>query len=176
MCMRRVYSHRKIEEHPREKRGFSCALKLLRSEIVYDVDYISWKVAQCRISEEESRAEAQTDQENSDWLTRQVETALDNAKDRISAYVVEMSRMQTDEDENRDGWDIVLYMEPGWRGSSKTMNTYIHRYVVDFVLTEWFKMTMPEETAIYVASAEGWLDRFINEARDVVVKDVIFRL
>ena len=56
------------------------------------------------------------------------------------------------------------------------MNTYIHRYVVDFVLTEWFKMTMPEETAIYVASAEGWLDRFINEARDVVVKDVIFRL
>ena len=109
--MRRVYSHRKIEEHPREKRGFSCALKLLRSEIVYDVDYISWKVAQCRISEEGSRAEAQTDQENSDWLTRQVETALDNAKDRISAYVVEMSRMQTDEDENRDEWDIVLYME-----------------------------------------------------------------
>lgn len=175
--MMRVHDHRMPKDGTGSReRGLSCALKLIRNEIVYDVDYTSWKVAQCRISDEISRSEAQTDEENSDWLTRQVETAIENAKARISVYVVDMARMQTDEDEHKEEWNIVLYMEPGWRGNVKVMNTYMHRFVTDFVLSEWFKMTMPDEAGVYAVSADEWLDQIVNEARKVVVKNVIFRL
>ena len=64
--------------------GYDCVVKLLRSELVYDIDFISWKVAKCRVSENaEAQAEAQTDGESTGWLNRYIETAVDNVKSAL---------------------------------------------------------------------------------------------
>lgn len=158
--------------------GYGCIMKLLRSEVEYDVDFISWKTARCRITDSaEQRAEAQTDKENADWLTRQVELAVAEVKRRISAYVDEhCHRAQTDELKEQEEYVVLLRMERGWRGDVKRMNMFFHKYVVDSVLAEWFRMVMPEEYAGYAASAEHWMDELVNEAKSVVIGPVVFRL
>ena len=70
------------------RRGYVCVIKLRREEIQYDVDFISWKLANCRVADsEEERAERQTDEESRDWMGRQIETAFDTVISKIRAYV-----------------------------------------------------------------------------------------
>lgn len=161
-----------------EKDGYICIMKLLRSEVEYDVDFISWKTAQCRITENmEQRGEAQTDKENADWLTRQMELAVESVKRAISAYLNEhFHYAQTDELKRKDEYVVILRMERGWRGDVKRMNTFFHKYVVESVLAEWFGMVMPNEQATHVASADYWFSELVKEARKVVIESVIFRL
>lgn len=63
-----------------------------------------------------------------------------------------------------------------WRGSFEALGNYIHRYIVDYILYEWFRMTLPSEAPVYLASAEQWDSKVINEARSEDVRDVYFRL
>lgn len=63
-----------------------------------------------------------------------------------------------------------------WRGNFEAMSNYIHRYIVDYILYEWFKMTLPNEAATYLASATEWESKIINEARSEDVRNVYFRL
>ena len=63
-----------------------------------------------------------------------------------------------------------------WRGNFEAMSNYIHRYIVDYILYEWYKMTMPNEAAVYLTSAEAWESKVINEARSEDVGNVFFRL
>lgn len=63
-----------------------------------------------------------------------------------------------------------------WRGSFEALGNYIHRYIVDYILYEWFRMTLPSEAPVYLASAEQWEDKVINEARSEDVGAVYFRL
>lgn len=158
--------------------GYDCAVKLLRSELVYDIDFISWKVAKCRISETaESRAEAQTDEESADWLDREIEVAVGNVKSELAAYVREpRMRVQTDEAESLDEWNIILEMEPGWRGNVRTLKTNIHQYVVNYVLAHWFDMVLPDEAGKYHLFSDQLLRKVVMSARDVVVTDVRFTL
>lgn len=158
--------------------GYRCVMKLLRSEVEYDVDFISWKVARCRVLDnDEQRAEAQTDKENGDWLTRKIELAVSEAKRLLSAYVDEYpSRMRTDEPGKEEEFTVVLRMERGWRGDVGRMNRFFYEYVVNYVLGEWFKMVMPDEAAAYAALAKDWLNELVNEARNVVIGPVTFYL
>ena len=63
-----------------------------------------------------------------------------------------------------------------WRGNFESLGNYIHRYIVDYILYEWFKMTLPNEASTYLASATGWERKIINEARSEDVSNVYFRL
>lgn len=65
---------------------------------------------------------------------------------------------------------------PEWRGNFESLGNYIHRYIVDYILYEWFKITLPSEAAVYLTSAEQWESKIINEARSEDVRNVYFRL
>ena len=158
--------------------GYDCVVKLLRSELVYDIDFISWKVAKCRVSENaEAQAEAQTDGESTNWLNRQIETAVDNVKSELGIYVNEpCMRVQTDHVESEEEWTIVLRMESGWRGNVKNLKTYIHGYVVNYVLAYWFEMTLPDEAGKYHVLSEQMLRKVVLMSRNVVATDVKFLL
>lgn len=65
---------------------------------------------------------------------------------------------------------------PTWRGNFESLGNYIHRYIVDYILFEWFKMTLPNEASTYLASATEWERKIINEARSEDVSNVYFRL
>jgi hypothetical protein len=160
-----------------ERRGYNAIIKLKYPEIIYDVDFISWKVAQSHVSDNPvMQAEMSTDKESSDWASREIDTAVENAKSQISAYVVDDSRMSTDDIDNPNEWDIVLQMEEDWKGSIKRMTMYLHKYVVNYVLSEWFMMVKPDESPAYTASAEAALDGLLSEARVGVVENVFFNI
>ena len=158
--------------------GYDCVVKLLRSELVYDIDFISWKVAKCRVSENaEAQAEAQTDGESTGWLNRYIETAVDNVKSALGIYVNEpCMRVQTDYVSSEEEWTIVLRMESGWRGNVKNLKTCIHGYVVNYVLSYWFEMTLPDEAGKYHMFSEQMLRKVVMLSRNVVVTDVKFLL
>lgn len=161
------------------RRGYVCVVKLHREEVLYDVDFISWKLAKCRVAEsEEERAERQTDEESYDWIGRQIETAFDEVKSKIRAYVTRIkSRVSSNsKDGNIDEWNLELIMEHGWRGEPKQLCTYMHNYVVAYVLAKWFGITLPSEAANYVQEYNYWMDKIVSEARNTQVKNVIFRL
>lgn len=136
-----------------------------QDEILYDVDFTTWKVAKCRIAETEAQAEAQTDNENYRWFIRQYDTAVEHIKNKLQAYIV-----PTEDD------TFHFAFPDAWRGNIKALMTYIHRFIVDYILYEWFKMTLPNEAATYLASATDWEDKIINEARSEDVRNVFFRL
>ena len=142
------------------------AEKLNYDNILYDVDYTTWKVAKCRVVDPQAQAEAQTDNENMRWFNRQYETAVEHIKSRLRAYVVP----------TEDISDITFKFGDTWRGNISSLMTYIHRYIVDYILYEWFKMTMPNEAPAYLTSADAWEYKAILEARSEDVSNVYFRL
>lgn len=137
-----------------------------QSDVLYDVNYTTWKVAKCRITDPQMQSESQTDNENDRWFTRQYETAIDHIKSRLQAYVRPTEEIS----------DFLFSFPEGWRGNVSSLMTYIHRYIVDYILYEWFKMTMPNEAATYLTSADAWEYKAILEARNEDVSNVFFRL
>lgn len=135
------------------------------SDILYDVDYTTWKVAKCRIAEPQAQSEAQTDNDNMRWFRRQYETALNYIKGRLRVYVVP-----------NDDPNTIEFKFNNWKGDINALSTYIHRFIVDYILFEWFKMTIPTEAQTYLTSANAWEEKMMNEARSEDVSNVFFRL
>lgn len=153
-------------------------VKAKKEEVMYDIDFISWKVAKCRLEQPEQQAEAQTDNEATDYITRQIQTAVDNAKGALHPYVVnDKGTLLDDELKAHDEWFIVFQFGSEFAGSTQKLCNLFHRYIVDFALSEWFKLVMPAEAANYYASAEDWLERFKSEARTtVLINQPMFQL
>lgn len=189
------------------------AMTVKRNEVLYDVNFISWKTAKCRITEPEAQSEAQTDDEGHEWFERQLATAVDHLKGRLRWCINEHLGTIIDDtikkkelaygDEEYPSVsqdpssfaDDEAFLEapaekhvpmpehtfrftfsPSWRGNFESLGNYIHRYIVDYILYEWFKITLPSEAAVYLTSAEQWESKIINEARSEDVRNVFFRL
>lgn len=153
-------------------------VKAKKEEVLFDIDFISWKLAKCRIDDAEKQAEAQTDRETNDYITRQIETAVSNAKGALHPNVVnDYGTMLDDELKQSNEWFIVFDFGEEFAGSTQKLCNLFHRYIVDFALAEWFKIVLPAEAANYYASAEDWLERFKSEARTTVLfNQPIFQL
>lgn len=139
-------------------------IEISDSDILYDVNFITWKTAKCRIAEPEAQAEAQTDGEALKWFSSQLYTCVSHVKG-----ILKWCASDTD-----DG--ILFSFSDNWRGNFDALSNYIHRYIADYILYEWFKMTLPNEAATYLASATEWESKIINEARSEDVRNVYFRL
>lgn len=188
-------------------------LSIKRKDVLYDVNFISWKTAKCRITEPQARAEVQTDDENLIWFERMLATAVDHLKGRLRWCIAEPSGTITDnsikmkavpygdndnpavEQDFNSFVDDELFIEApadkiepfdehivrfkfsdSWRGDFNTFTNYVHRYIVDYILYEWFKITMPNEASAYLMSADAWESKVVNEARSEDVSNVFFRL
>lgn len=189
------------------------AMTVKRNEVLYDVNFISWKIAKCRIAEPEAQSEAQHDDESIEWFERQLATAVDHLKGKLRWCIHEHTGTVIDDTIKRkaiayggEGYpstpqdpssfaDDEAFLDApaekhipmpehvfrfrfsdAWRGSLEAIGNYIHRYIVDYILYEWFKITLPSEAAVYLASAEQWENKVINEARSEDVRNVFFRL
>lgn len=149
-----------------------------KKDILYDVNFISWKTAKCRIVEAEARAEAQTDEEGRAWFERQLDTAIKHIKGKLKWCLIDSDTSKADNaiGDKESQYILNFSFSPNWKGDFGTLSNNIHRYVVDYILYEWFKMTLPSEMEVYLASSISWEDKVINEARNEEVKNVFFRL
>ena len=189
------------------------SISIRRKDILYDVNFISWKTAKCRIEDAEARAEAQTDDEGAVWFERMLETAVNHLKanlrwciygstgtivnNAIKQRVVtygEKDYPEVEQDYSLFSDDATALESPteiklpieeyvlrfalpsNWRGNFDALANYVHRYIVDYILFEWFKITLPDEAPKYLASSEDWENKIINEARSEDVTNVFFRL
>lgn len=128
-----------------------------KSAVKYDINYTTWKIAKVRLFDnEQAQFEAQTDEENSAWFNRYFEWAMSDAASALSPFITYAK--------DDTGFTLSFHFPAVWNGSADRLANYIHHYIVDYVLYEWFKMTMPDEAAPYLTSAESWKAKAIEEA------------
>lgn len=127
------------------------------SDIINDIDYITWKTAKVRISEEEQQFDVQTDSTNKKWIDRRYKAAVEHIKDLLHSHITNTN--------NVSGVDYTLQFQfpDTWTGSISSIMAYIHNYIVDYTLYEWFRMTMPNEAAPYLTSSEDWKQKMLAE-------------
>lgn len=160
-----------------DMRGFELTIKLLRSEIEYDVDFETWKVGDSSGLDAKARSRAETSEETADWMSRQVDNSLSEIGGCLKAFSPWVtSRAVTDEIEDNREWIINLVMERGWRGDSRRLASYIHRFVVDSVLYAWYRMVEPSRAQIYGRHVEDDKKMVVGEVRDTQVSNVYFKL
>ena len=133
---------------------------IVYSDILEDVDYVTWKVANVRILDNpEMQSDVSTDQRNEKWFNRRYKVATENVKDMLKPYV----SIDGEVDATTD--NVLAFSFPDtWIGSVSSLMSYIHHYIVDFIIYEWFRMTMPTEADAYRVSSESWKQKIIDEA------------
>ena len=155
--------------------GQEIMIRLLYTELKYDIDFITWKTAQS-IEDGKQKFEMQTDEESADWIVRSIDEAVNAIKKSLKAYLPHRSRMRTNECEKRDSWDIHLIMEPGWQGDAECLAVLMHRYVVDYVASQWYSMVKDADNVYYNVSADDTLSKIVDEARACDIEGVMFHL
>lgn len=156
---------------------FEVTIRLLRSEIEYDVDFETYQVSGVSGADAKGRFFLETSEKTADWMMRQVDSAIEDIEAALAAYSPRVSsRATTDEVPDNREWVINLMMEPGWRGDSKTMASLAHRFVVNYVLRAWYRMMDPNRYPLYDAEAEREKEKLVNVARSCDIKDVRFIL
>lgn len=156
-----------------------ASVKLLLSEIKYEVKFDSWLKNRVTNAEQRNANKkayksveyAFKDDKAEDWLVRQIQDAVDSVYGRLRWCLHDDSRMQSDEIwKNPTEWSLHFRFSEMWRGSVRSLKAHIHRYVCDYVISQWYR-AMNDERAQqnYTISAENHLEKAYNEARSEVV-------
>lgn len=74
---------------------------LSRAHILYDVNFTTWKVAHCYVTDNEMRGKIATDEEAYMWIERQIQTAIANIRRKMKfalgcKHSVDDNRLDTD--------------------------------------------------------------------------------
>lgn len=153
------------------------AVKLLFSEIIYDVNFATWKRASQLDTGEKEKNKKELSEQEQFFILRQVETAIANILSTFSWCTKHHYHYQSDEiREAPKDWDIIFRFSDEWRGNIRTIKDYLHKYVVEYILCEWYRLTDPASSAEALSLAEDWLHKALMEARSVKLKDVRFIL
>lgn len=163
----------RIHPNPADKH-----ITLLLSEIKYDVKFDTWlreKITNREMHNANKEAEkveyAYSDDRAEDWLIRQIETAVDNVRGELNWCVVDWDVNISDEIlNNPTEWCIHFHFSRQWRGSLRALRTAIHKYVCEYILSQWYRASMPNGSERYVLEADQWLTKAYNEARSEVVQ------
>lgn len=181
--MKRFYLHRPDEHRHFSKRpmgkGFECVVKLLRAEIEYDIKYSLWKRAQMLNIQGENARNYEITEDDEDWMIRQIETAAYIIRNKLSWALREdnKSRLSSDEIlENPKEWNFVFIFDKGWIGSVNSIMNALHNYVVNFVLSEWCKIGLPDVWALYSSTSDDYLNMAYNEMDNYIIDKPVFRL
>lgn len=130
------------------------------SDILFDVDYNTWKTANVRIADAEGKAEAQTDDSNARWFRRHYKVAVEQVIDILRPFIL-LSRVSVND--NRDN-TLEFRFPKQWTGSVTVIMGYVHHFIAEYILSEWYTMTIPDAAATHLTAAETWKGKIIDEA------------
>lgn len=151
----------KILNLPQENELTQRDTTISYKDVLYDVDFTTWKVANVRMADnKEAASEAQTDQENERWFQRQYKVAVEHMRDALRPHVYLNTDVVSDGDNT-----LSFRFSNAWTGSISALMSYIHHYIVDFILYEWFRMTLPNEAASYLSTSQDWEKKAVSEAQ-----------
>lgn len=160
--------------HDRHVKDF--AAKFLLTEIKYDVKFDSWLKQRTLNAEAKNTTKKEEvesvhyayDNDNAeDWLVRQIDSAVNTIYGELPWCTEDYSRMDSDEIlDNPTEWAIHFHFSEHWRGSMRAIKTYAHKYIVNYVLSQWYRAENLQATAVYTADAEKALEDLLYEARN----------
>lgn len=151
----------KVLNLPQEDGGAPINTTISYKNVLYDVDFTTWKIANVRMADnKEAASEAQTDQENERWFQRQYKVAVEHVRDTLRPHVYLNAEIKGNDDNT-----LQFRFSKAWTGSISALMSYIHHYIVDFILYEWFRLTMPNEAASFLTTSEDWKAKALTEAQ-----------
>lgn len=159
-----------------------CVITLHWSEIVYDVEMTSWRVAKTHFADSpKGVAESTLTEEMMSWTERKLKSCLSEVR-RSLAFAVTDKSVHSGSDyigERRcDEQEYILQFcfPEGWRGSGDVLADLIHDYAVNRIITEWFTMVAPELASTYAIQAADTMGKIVSEARSEVIRTPRFVL
>lgn len=141
-------------------------VKILLSEVEYEVLQTMYKYGQMQGIKGEATEGLTLQDEERDWLDMLFKQAVDEVKSKLKPYLFEGSRMASDElIESPDEHDIILRHGEGWLGHPEQMANGIHSYIVAYIVAKWWHSGGDHTQAmIYEKTADDWLRKVYGEA------------
>lgn len=157
------------------------ALYLYRNEIEYDINYELWRTSQSREMQSQSLDNFELSENDSDWLSRHIETAISNFRQSVAWATrgSDHTRQTTNESlGSRDSYQVVLSLhEPDWQGSVEHVCNCLHNYIVNYCLADFYRISnMPSESSVTDAEARTWLRKAHHEVDSYMPQRPIFQL
>lgn len=163
-----------------------ASVKILLSEVKYEVKFDSWLMDKVVNAEQRNHTKkaykavdyALKDDKAEDWLVRQIQDAVDKVYGRLRWCLHDDSRMQSDEIlENPSEWAFHFRFTDSWYGSVRSLKSHIHRFISDYVLSQWYRASGNErQQQNYAYSAADHLTDAYMEARSEKVQIEPWRL
>lgn len=161
--------------HPRMLDNNVYVVKILLSEIEYEVLQTMYKYGQMQGIKGEATEGLTLQDEEKDWLDMVFKQAVGKVKSILSPYLFEGSRMASDElIESPDEHDIILRHGEGWLGHPEEMANSIHSYIVAYIVSKWWHNGGDHtQAAIYEKTADEWLRKVYGEANAYNIEPII---
>ena len=155
-----------------------CVVTLYFDEVKYDVQYALWQKARFTPEITEAQKEKfELRNEDNDWLARQIETYMSNAKSVVVFALPSTDKKVLATDSLVDvpeEYTLTMYLSPTWRGSADLVANALHSYVVNGVLKEWSLMAQPDMAAAYGAIVDGCELKLISLTRCSTLERPVF--
>lgn len=155
-----------------------CVVTIYFDEVKYDVQYALWqkaRFAQGLTEADKERFELRD--EDNDWLARQIETYMSNAKSAVVFALPSTDKKVLATDSLVDvpeEYTLTMYLSPTWRGSADLVANALHSYVVNGLLKEWSLMARPDMAASYDAITDGCELKLISLTRCSTLERPVF--
>ena len=144
-------------------------ITLKRDELVYDIDFITYKVAKVHFRDglSEVAGEVATSESDKDYVDRLLMSGMERMKDELRWCVVS-ERANAASDRLcgcRKDYDLVLNTGEDWRGEASVVASLAHDYVVSDVVGNLLRQVAPDMAPLYEEQAQSRLNRLYGYMR-----------
>lgn len=132
----------------KHKLPYKATLSFDRASILYDIDYISWKIARTRISDAVAQSHFATDEEARIFLGKEIEAAIDNIYGRLR-WCTATGPCRPDALDNKPGIATPT-------ADSEEIENFIISDEDEYAVTEGMERKWPKEYPISFYFSPGW--------------------
>lgn len=132
----------------RHRHPYNATLSFNRASILYDIDYISWKIARTRITDAVAQSHFVTDEDSHIFIGKEIEAAIDNIYDKLRWCTIS-DPCRPDALDNKPG--IVTPT-----ANSEEVESFIISDEDEYSVTEGVERKWPEEYPISFRFSPEW--------------------
>lgn len=144
-------------------------VKIFINKLLYDITFSTYMLGE-GLSEEQAKerymVQSATDSDREGKVFRFIDKAWHNILEQISAYVYQEQTDSLTVDNNviiPDCLNLTLNIDNAIPNHScEAISGYIHSYIVNYVLWNWFLLTKREDVKLYIDLANKDMDNIIR--------------
>ena len=146
-------------------------ITLKKNEIIYDIEYMSWKVAKVHFLEDQPQTAvsvAVNQNDDKDYVDRLLESAIANVKSELQ-WCVDSRRQNVATDmvnPDKQEYDIVLDIDDDRQKVADALCSALHDYVVCYATYHCLLLSAPSFAPSLAALAESHINRAYALARN----------